>query len=151
MRCVFQYNWHCVSVLNFFSCYFLFILLLSAWHSYILYNLRKVCATYQTTSRWEERDGVVLYWHKNGMKEITTQKERIYKKKKKTRAFALSFFFPRRFSFLLLCHPQLLIDTHLSSALFYVRTACEVEKVVIFFLLFFYTTQTRARVYIHIG
>jgi hypothetical protein len=101
----FQYNWHCVSVLNFFSCYFLFILLLSAWHSYILYNLRKVCATYQTTSRWEERDGVVLYWHKNGMKEITTQKERIYKKKKKPgHSPCRSFFFVVFLSFFFAIH-----------------------------------------------
>ena len=80
--------------------------------------------------------------------------EQIYKKN--TRAFALSSSCSRFFSFLLSsfssspCHPQLLIDTHLSSALRSIRPACEGEKVVISFFLFSSLalhTQARARVH----
>jgi hypothetical protein len=116
----------------------------------LAHSLRNI-SDYDT--RWEERDGVLLYCHKGGRKGTTTEKkENIYIYKNPGIRLVVLSLFPRFFFFSSSpCHPQLLIDTHLSSALGFARTTCEGEKVVIFFFLFPYSihTYTRARVYIH--
>ncbi len=58
--------------------------------------------------------------------------------------FSHFFFFPSP------CHPQLLRDTHLSSALRYARTQHVKEKRLSFSSLFFFIPYTRARVHTHI-
>ena len=144
-----------------FSCFYFFSYTLSRLFDigYTLYNLRRVYATYQTTTQYEKNEiELCSIGIRSGTKRSNNRRkkiERICKKKKKKpriRHVVHSSFLDSFFSFLLLLLPPTITHRYslIERAVLCSHTACEDEKVVIFFCLFSLLhihTQTRARVH----
>ncbi len=91
----------------------------------------------------------MLYWHKGGRKGTTTEKKEREYKKKETRHSLCPPLFLDFFPFLLLTtHNYSEILTYQARCAV-ARTACEGEKVVIFFSFSLYSIHTHACIHTH--